>query len=767
MAEVHGTEPLQGRRGKRGIGLLLLALPAGLACRAADPAPSASGSPRRLLTLEQTSGRGDPVDFTGELPRYSWAADGVHLALEERQEGQDEPHIRWFDPLSWEESAPPPAAPEGNGDLAAALLTAGVGPELAEKIPPRAITRTPQGAALLELAGDLWWVEGGAARPLADDADGAIELPETAPDGAHVSFVQANDLVLARTRDGERRELTSDGSQKILNGKLDWVYQEEVYGRGDFRGSWWSPDGRRLAFLRLDEAPVHEFTFVDHIEDGHARVRLETMLYPKAGDPNPLVALGIADVEGDAAVRWIDLSAHAAEEPLIVRVDWTPGGDELWFMLQDRLQSWLELLAADPASGATRTVLREASSGWVDRPEPPRWLADGTFLWESARTGQRHLYRYRRDGTLLGAVTAGDWSVTGVEAVDEERGLVWFTATKDGVLDSNLYRSALDGSGLVRLTRGPGRHQARWNGARTLFLDRVSSLSDPPRLLLCDGEGEVLRELGRAEPEDLELYSTGRFELHRVTARDGLELDVGLLRPIPCDPDRRYPIWLPTYSGPDAPSLTNSWSTSAWYQFLAQNGVMVLLVNVRSASGKGHALTESVHLRLGEQELMDLEDAVAWACREQGGDPARVGITGGSYGGFMAAYALTHSDAFALGIAASGVYDWRLYDTIYTERYMSTPQQNPEGYAASSVIEAASELRGHLVLTHGELDDNVHLQNAVQLVHALQKADRDFEFVLYPQSGHGIGDRDLRWWDRRLTWRLIEEHLLRRQPTPR
>jgi dipeptidyl aminopeptidase/acylaminoacyl peptidase len=233
-----------------------------------------------------------------------------------------------------------------------------------------------------------------------------------------------------------------------------------------------------------------------------------------------------------------------------------------------------------------------------------------------------------------------------------------------------------------------------------------------------------------------------------------------VLPPVELDPARRYPMWLPTYSGPDAPTVSNAWSSSAWYQFLAQNGVMVLQVNVRTASGRGHAVTERAYRQLGVQELLDLEDAVDWACAERNGDPARVGITGGSYGGFMAAYALTRSDRFATAIAASAVHDWRMYDTIYTERYMSTPALNPEGYEKSSVVAGAADLRGHLVITHGEMDDNVHFQNAVHLVHALQKAGKDFELVLYPQSRHGIADRDLRWWDRRLTWRVIREELL-------
>jgi len=733
-------------------------------CQAPESAAAAldSTGAKKHLTLEQTLGQGERVNFQGELPRIAWADDGVHLELESKDE-QGQTRTVWLDPSTGVESEPVEAEPvereRADDGLAAALTAAGAAADEVRRISSRDRTSAPNGGVLVRLGEERWWFQDGRARRLADASAGAIELAELAPDGATLAFVQANDLVLVDTATGTRREVTADGSADVFNGKLDWVYQEEIYGRGDFKAFWWSPDGAHLAFLRLDESAVFDFTVIDHIEPGNFRVKPEVTRYPKVGDPNPVVSLGLVDARAPDAVRWIDLSAHAAEEPLVVRVSWAPDGG-LWFQLQDRIQTWLELQAADPATGAARLVLRETSAGWVNRADEPRWLADGTFLWASERTGQRHLYRYRGDGTLLGAVTSGDWSVGRVEELDEAAGRVWFSGTRDGAVNGNLYRVGLDGQGLTRLTSGPGRHAPRWNSARTYFLDRVSSLAEPTRMVLCDAEGKTVRELATSRIPDLESYATSRWELLEIPARDGFLLDAAVLPPVDFDPARRYPVWLPTYSGPDAPSVSNSWNASSWYQFLAEQGVMVFQVNVRSASGKGQRVIESCYKRLGVQELADLEDAVAWLCANRGADPARVGITGGSYGGFMTAYALTHSDRFALGVAASGVYDWRMYDTIYTERYMSTPERNPEGYAATSVLEAAGDLHGHLVLTHGVMDDNVHLQNAIQLVYALQKAGRDFELMLYPQSRHGIGDRDLRAFDRRLTWRVIQTHLL-------
>jgi len=743
------------------------------ACASSAPqaAPEAPSDARKLLTLEQTASRGDEVDFRGDLPSYRWAEDGVHLVyVKQEAEGDAEddpdakPEVRvWIDPVTWTESAPPTEAEseaaddEGNWK---AFLAVGLEEKDAKRVAKRSGTTAENGGVLRKHEGTLYWERDGAVRVLASSQPAPVELEEISPDGERVAFVQANDLILVDTATGAWHAVTGDGSPNVFNGKLDWVYQEEIYGRGDFKAFWWSPDSKHIAFLRLDETEVHEFTVIDHIEDGHFRVKPEISKYPKVGDPNPIVQLGVASTATPSDVLWLDLSSYAKTEPLVVRVDWTPEGDELVYMVQDRIQTWLDLNFADPTTGKVRPFLHETSRSWVNRAPAPRWLEDGSFLWQSERTGQRHVYHYRRDGTLVGAITSGEWSVGRIDEVDEEQGRMWFSATKDGAVNANTYRVNLDGSNLVRLTQGDGRHSVSWNEARTYFLDTFSSLADPSRRRLCAADGDVVRELGVAEIPDLETYATSPWEYHRVNARDGFELDVALLKPVPFDPDRSYPVWIPTYSGPNAPSVRNSWNGSAWYQFLAQNGVIVMQVNVRSASGKGLVTTSTAYKQLGVPELRDLEDAVSWLCANPWANGERVGITGGSYGGFMTAYALTHSTKFALGIAASGVYDWAMYDTVYTERYMSTPERNPEGYANTSVIRAAANLSGHLVITHGVMDDNVHLQNALQLVYELQKAGKDFELMLYPQSRHGIRHKELRWHDRRLAWEAIQEYLI-------
>jgi dipeptidyl-peptidase-4 len=595
-----------------------------------------------------------------------------------------------------------------------------------------------------------------------DGSDGRREV-HASPDGKLVAYVKDHNLYVEPAAGGGARAVSADGNKELLYGILDWVYQEELYGRGNFRAHWWSPDSRHLAFLRLDESAVKDFVVIDHAPDALDKdktVRAEVENYPKAGDPNPSVKLGVTRADG-GEVTWIDLAGYP-EDLLVVRVGWSPDGKQVVFQVQDRIQTWLDLVAADPETGKTTKLLRDTSPGWVNiLQDEPRWLQDGTFLWESEKSGFKHLYHHAADGRLLRQVTEGEWQVNGVQRVDEKSGRVWFTATKDGAVGNHCYRTGLDGQGLVRLTTGPGTHRVQWNQDGSAFLDTVSSHSFPPEQRLCDADGKVLAVLGKAEPKDCEAYGYKEPELLAIPSRDGYEIDALLLAPSPVREDRKHPIWVETYSGPDAPSVRDSWNGSVWFQFLAQQGIGVLQVNVRSASGKGQKYTAACYQNFCKSELQDLEDAVEWVAKNRAwADPERVGITGWSFGGTMAAYALTHSKKWKLGVAGAGVYDWRLYDTIYTERYMNLPQSNPQGYKESSCIEAAANLHGHLVLIHGTMDDNVHVQNCLRFVLELQKAGKtNFEMMLYPKSRHGLGLPEQNVHMRRLVWAAIQEHL--------
>jgi len=756
-----------GRRTRRwaGIGAVVLAL----------PLPAGDGTKR--LTLEQTMGPG-AVSFSASPPSVAFARDGIHLEM--RKEGR----TIWVEPRSRTEVEPPAdVAAEGGragssararalpepavttAELAAALgRLPGFDEAAAKRVAGGRRVDSADGAAvLLDSEGDLYFFHAG--REQAQRLTFTAEPEENAllsADGRLVSFVRGNDLHLVGTDGGRERAVTRDGGPEKLNGKLDWVYQEEVYGRGNFQACWWSPTSRHVAFLSLDQTGIPRHPIVDHLPD---RAALEEMRYPKAGDPNPTVALGVARAR-DGRVVWVDLSKYEGVEPLVVRVgwtpsDWSPDGSKICFQVQDREQTWLDLNLADPDRGSVTTLLRETSPAWVNVLAEPHWLEDGSFLWLSERSGYKHIYRCSADGRLLAQLTSGDWEVRDVTAVDPKAGRVWFTAGRDSAIASNLYRVALDGSGLVRLTQGGGTHSVSWNGDRSLFLDRVSSIAFPPEVRLCNGEdGAILEVLGRAEVKAIAEYGYCAPELIEIPARDGFRMDATIVRPARLEPGSACPIWLPTYSGPDAPSVSDRWSGDPWTQFLAQQGYAVLQVNNRTSSRRGFAHVSKCWQQFGVQELADLEDAIAWVGASfPWADASRVGIAGWSYGGFMAAFALTHSKAFRLGVAGAGVYDWRLYDTIYTERYMRTPRNNPDGYRRTSCIEAAKDLSGHLVLAHGTLDDNVHFQNTLQFAMALQKAGREFEMMAYPGSRHGLGSMEQNWHFRKLTWKAIRERL--------
>jgi len=720
---------------------------------------SAHSQEYKKLTLEAVSGRKGSVNFSAPLPPTRWARDGIHI---EQRVGE---LVNWLDPKTLASIEPPkePEAPQPSSDQAALKQAfeklPGFDAASAEKAMGSRVASAADGVMLFRFESDLffWKPDQDCALRLTSSPE-IEENPELSADGKFASFTRGGDFFLCDTRSAKERAITTDGSESLLYGMLDWVYQEEVFGRGNFDGTFWSPTSHHVSILVLDESPVFEFTVVDHLPN---RLDVEQTPYPKSGDPNPAVRLAVVKARS-GSLRWIDLSRYEGGEILIVRVGWNPDGSRLVLLVQDREQRWLDLDYADPDSGKLTHLFRESSPTWVDIPEMPRWMKDGSFLWESERTGYRHLYRYAADGKLLHPVTSGEWPLRSVQEVDETNGLLYFTAALDSAIGTHYYRTRLDGSELKSLTPEPGTHSIEWNGARTYFLDRFSSLATPPEVRLCNADGEVRTILCKVDIPALKEYRYSTPELLEIENRDGFKMDATLIKPHDFDPALQYPIWLPTYSGPDAPSVRNAWSGSSFDQFLAQEGILVLQVNNKSSSTKGKCTVDACYQRFGVEELKDLEDALDHVCENAWADPTRVGITGWSYGGFMTAFALTHSSKFALGIAGAGVYDWRLYDTIYTERYMRTPQNNPEGYDLTSCIKAAPDLHGHLVLIHGTMDDNVHFQNSIQMAYALQKAGKQFDFMPYAGSRHGVGDPELRWHQRVLAWRAIEEHLLRR-----
>ena len=619
--------------------------------------------------------------------------------------------------------------------------------------------------ALLSHGGDLYYYRfGGAARRLTA-TDGEEQLARFSPDGRLVAYVRESNLLVADVATGAERALTTDGTALVQNGRLDWVYEEELYGRGNRLGFWWSPDSTSIAFLRLDDEHVPEFTVVDHVP---YRLGLETWPYPKAGDANPTVRLGMVSAL-DGAMTWVDTARYAAIDFLIVNVAWTPDSRRLFYQVQDREQTWLELEAADRTTGASRSVLREAGPAWVncgnlgcqDDEGNPLWLADGSFLWASERTGWRHLYLYDRTGAFVRPVTSGAWEARVVHGIDQDRGWVYFSGTARSPIGSDVYRVRMDATGFQRLSTREGTHSASFSPGFSFYFDRWSDARTPPQMRLHHADGREARVIDENVVAALAEYRLPQPEFLQVETRDGFVMEAMMIKPLDFDPTRKYPVYQYVYGGPHTQRVLNAWTTeNMFHRLLADQGIIVWVCDNRTASGKGAESTWPVFRRFGDSELRDVEDGLAWLTSQPYVDAERIGLHGWSYGGFLTAYALTHSTRFAMGIAGGTVADWRDYDTIYTERFLQTPQHNPEGYRESSPRFFADRLHGNLMLVHGTIDDNVHMQNTLHLVYALQQAGKPFELMLYPRNRHSVTDPQQAHHMRAMMFRFILDNLL-------
>ncbi len=621
---------------------------------------------------------------------------------------------------------------------------------------------------LINNANDIWYYDmaAGTLRRLTNGRDEEKEA-DFSPDGRWVSFVRGNNLFVVDIAKANEKQLTRDGKEsdkEILNGYLDWVYEEELYGRGNKRGYWWSPDSKFIAFLRTDESPVPKFVLANDVITDQI---IETSNYPQAGDPNPIVRLGIADIGktsilpnagrlpvvgsrlpptlqrlGDA-VRFVDTAAYRPDDLLIARVAWAPGSKNVLFQALNREQTYLDLNAAG-LDGKVRKVLTEETPAWVEVYDNPVFVdggqSNGTMVWQSARNGWRHLYLYDNDGKLVRQLTSGKWEIRNLFGVDKQGGWAYFSATKDSHIAENIYRVRLTGGEPERLTQGDGWHSALFNSTFSHFVDGYTEILTPSQARLLRADGGLERVVSENKVDLLRDYKLSQPEFLNVRTRDGFVMEAMMIKPPDFDPSRKYPVFQFTYSGPHAPSVANRWggNRGMWFQMLAQNGYIVWVCDNRTASGKGEESVWPAYKELYKLELRDLEDGVKYLKDLPYVDGSRIGLHGWSYGGSMTSYALTHSKSFKIGIAGGTVTDWRLYDSIYTERYMLTPQNNRKGYDDNSILKAAKNLSGRLMLIHGVMDDNVHMQNTIQFANELQKEGKQFDLMLYPTQRHGV-----------------------------
>ena len=653
-----------------------------------------------------------------------------------------------------------------SGSLANALMRVGLKADEANALANSAALHfnADETSILINNAKDLWFYDI-SSRTLKRLTNNTAEEKEEdfSPDGKFVSFVRGNDLFAVDVAKSNEKQLTRDGREgdkAIYNGYLDWVYEEELYGRGQKRGYWWSPDSKFIAFLRLDESPVPKFTLTNDVPNPQ---EVETTSYPKAGDPNPIVKLGIAEVGktsfvpnagripkiGDKlppsllrvgdAVRFVDTSQYKPDDLLIARVAWAPNSQTVTFQALNREQTYLDLNAA-ALDGKVKKLLTEDSPAWVEVYDNPEFFADGSFIWQSARTGWRHLFRYSPEGKQLQQLTLGNWEVRSLYGIDEKAGWIYFSATKNSHIGENIYRVSLREGEVQRLSTGDGWHSASFNKDFSQYVEYWSDAGTPPQARLFRSHGVPVRVINENKVDVLTQYKLSKPEFLNVKTRDGFEMEAMMIKPPDFDPSKKYPVFEFTYSGPHAPSVANRWQGNRmmWFQMLAQKGYIIWVCDNRSASGKGEESVWPIYKRMYELELRDLEDGLNYLKALPYVDGERIGLHGWSYGGSMTSYALTHSKSFKIGIAGGTGTDWRLYDSIYTERYMMTPQNNPEGYESSSIVKAAKNLSGKLLLIHGQIDDNVHMQNTTQFVYELQKADKQFELMIYPTARHGV-----------------------------
>ncbi len=724
------------RRVRRRAGFLVtlvprIALSVLAALSAAGLSASAPGAGGKELTLERIFA--DPPLGGTVAEGVAWAPDGSRVALIER--------------AGTERDAP--------GTLVAIVAATGAKTTLlAEKDLPafgagdaavkpslRGYRWAPDGKALLLTGGaDLFLFDlaSSAVRRLTD-SPAAEEDPKFSPDGRFLAFVRDHDLYALELASGREIRLSTDGGDNRINAQWDWLYGEELAGPGT-PAYVWSPDSRAIAYVSLDQTPVPRYPLIDEMS---VQPVVTSSPYPKAGDPNPIPSLRVVSVVPEPDGRAL---AHELKWPngetYLVRVGWTPNGNAAWYQVIDRLQTRLQLTLLDRATGVSTPLLVETDAAWINLHDDLRFLADGRFLWSSERDGNRHLCLHDAAGRPIRQLTSGPWNVSAVVGLDEAAGTVFFVGKQKNVLELQLYRVQLDGSGFKRLTEEKGTHYVTEMAPGNRFaVDSFSAALVPPSTYLIDAAGRrkaTLIDNGKAPWFE---YAIGTQEFLTLKAKDGTTLHASLLKPADFDPAKKYPVVVYVYGGPGPQVVSDAWARSytMFHSYLAGRGTLVFSIDNRGSGGRERAFERALLKRFGKIELEDQLVGVEYLKSLPFVDGERIGIWGWSYGGYMTTYALTNAPGvFKVGAAVAPVTNWLLYDSAYTERYLKLPSGNPDGYRDSSSVNQADKLGGALLLIHGTSDDNVHVQNTLQLAEKLYLAGKPYDLQLYPNKNHGI-----------------------------
>ncbi len=623
-------------------------------------------------------------------------------------------------------------------------------------------TLSPDGRFYLASSrGDLFLLDlaSGRARFLTA-APGLERFATFSPDGSQVAFTRDGDLYTVAVATGRERRLTSRGkSSWLLNGEADWVYEEEL---GVDRSFWWSPRSERILFLQFDTSPIVPFPIPDYL--GGAS-EIEWQRYPRAGAANSRVRLQLLDLQtGDLRI----LFDAGASDSYLPRAGWWPDGTAAWYVTLNRDQNRLELRTVIPGSGTSRVIVTEEDPAWVNVPAAPVFPDSQRFVWASERDGFRHLHLYRRDGTLLRPLTSGSWVVDEVLGTSANGERLLFRGNAEDPRESHIYSVSLEGGRpAARLDGAPGWHEAQASPDGRYLVDTHSELNRPGQVdLIAVGEG-VRRTICGGPIPGLAAVRLAVPELGSLESEDGTPLYWSMLRPPDFDPARKYPVLVYVYGGPGTQLVTNQWPGSAglFRQALAQRGLIVFTLDNRGSARRGCAFEKAVYRRLGQLELADQLRGVQFLKSLPYVDPERIGVYGGSYGGYMALLCMNRApEHFRAGVAYAPVTDWALYDSVYTERFMDRPEDNPEGYREGAPLRFAGGLSGPVLICHGSADNNVHLQNSLRMADEYMKAGKLFEMMVYPGIRHGIRMSKYRLHFHTLKTEFLERHLIRGGP---
>lgn len=580
----------------------------------------------------------------------------------------------------------------------------------------------------------LYSLEDGTLELLVKDARTA----ELSPDGNKIGYEREGDLFVYDLDSGQEKQLTNSAEKYYYNGRFGWVYEEE-FGLAQ---AWvWSPDSKHIAYWQVDERDVNIFQMTDY---SGQHPKYEEIPYPAVGDKNPKVRIGVVNVE-TSEQQWMD----APKDGYIPRLYWTSKGDQLAIVHLNRQQNHLKLFFNDINSGENRLVMEEKSDAWIDVFDFFAGINhlfffpkdSEEFFWISDRDGWSHIYRYGYDGKLKNQVTKGKWEVTYVHTVDYRNNRIYYTSTEESPLERHLYSINFNGGNKQKITEAEGTHNISMGSNGKYFINRYSNTSTPPQVELWsikEGRIKVL-ENNDSVRSFTESHKYSPRELFSFTTSDGQKLDGYVIKPFDFDSTKSYPMLLNIYGGPSSQGVYNAWESGGWSQYLAQEGYVVVNINNRGSGGYGSDFEKIVYKQLGKWEAHDFVETARFMGQKNWVDSTRMAIRGHSYGGYMTTYTLfTHPDAFNVGIATAPVTDWRYYDSIYAERYMGLFKNNRSGYKQSSSLTHAKNLKGHLLLSHSTMDENVHVQNTMQLLTALTSNGKDVDLQIYPPGAHGV-----------------------------